>query len=94
MTNFSVITVARGKDDPPLRPYVYVVLSEHFEDSGGNIMVSGKLMDNSEIEGAVALLIKQLEKTQNKAKKALQQAKKKEASLLCNVAESNQNPKH
>ena len=75
MSTFSVITVARGKNDPPFNPYVYVVLSEHFKDSGGNITLSPKLMAEVEIDEAVDLLIKQLEKARKKAKKELQKAK-------------------
>lgn len=75
MANFSVITVARGKNDPPFNPYVYVVLSEYFTDSAGNITLSPNLMAAVEIDEAVDLLIKQLEKARNKAKKELQKAK-------------------
>lgn len=79
MANFSVITVARGKNDPPFNPYVYVVLSEHFKDSDGNITLSSKLMTDMEIDEAIDLLISQLEKARNKAKKELQKAKSKRA---------------
>jgi hypothetical protein len=75
MANFGVITVARGKNDPPLNPYVYVVLSEHFKDSAGNITLSPKLMTEVEIDEVIDLLTNQLEKARNKAKKALQKAK-------------------
>jgi len=75
MENFSVITVARRKNDPPFNPYVYVVLSEHSKDPTGNIMLSAKLMTEIEIDEAIDLLAKQLEKARNKAKKELQKAK-------------------
>jgi hypothetical protein len=75
MANFSVMTKAPGKIDPPFNPYVYVVLSEHFKDFGGNITLTPHLMTEVEIDEAVDLLIKQLEKTRNKAKKGLQKVK-------------------
>jgi hypothetical protein len=75
MANFSVITVARRRNDPPFNPYVYVVLSEHFKESTGNIMLSAKLMSEFEIDEAIHLLAKQLEKARDKAKKELQKAK-------------------
>jgi hypothetical protein len=56
---------------------VYVVLSDYFKDSGGNITLSPKLMAGVEIDEAVDLLIKQLEKARNKAKKELKKAKEK-----------------
>jgi hypothetical protein len=59
----------------PFNPYVYVVLSEHVRDSGGNITLTPHLMTEVEIDEAVDLLIKQLEKARNKAKKELQKAK-------------------
>ena len=75
MANFSVITIARRKNDPPFNPYVYVVLSEHSKDATGNIMLSAKLMTDVEIDETINLLTKQLEKARNKAKKELQKAK-------------------
>lgn len=75
MANFSVITVARRKNDPPFNSYVYLVLSEHSKDSTGNIMLSAKLMTEVEIDEAIDLLTKQLEKARKKAKKELQKAK-------------------
>ncbi len=75
MANFSIITVARRKNDPPFNPYVYVVLSEYFKDSDGHITLSRKLMNEVEIDEAAGLLIKQFEKARNKAKKELQKAK-------------------
>jgi hypothetical protein len=75
MAIFSVMTKARRKNDPPFNPYVYVVLSEHFKDPGGNITLTPHLMTEIEIDEAVDLLIKQLEKARNKAKKELQKAK-------------------
>lgn len=75
MANFDVITVARGKDDPPFNPYVYVVLSEYFTDSNGNITLSWNLMSDIEIDESIKLLIIQLEKARQKAKRKLNKAK-------------------
>jgi hypothetical protein len=75
MSNFSVITVARGKDDPPLNPYVYIVPSGDFKDSSENIRLTPKLMTEVEIDNFIDLLNVQLNKARNKAKKELQKAK-------------------
>jgi hypothetical protein len=80
MPNFDIITVARGKNDPPFNPYVYVVLSEHFKDPNGNITLSAKLMSEIEIDESVNLLINKLEKAREKAKRKLKKAK--EQNLL------------
>jgi hypothetical protein len=75
MANFDVIAVARGKNDPPFNPYVYVVLSEHFKDYNGNITLSANLMSEIEIDESVNLLISQLEKVRQKAKRKLKKGK-------------------
>ena len=77
MTNFSVVTVARGKNDPPFNPYVYVVLSDYFSDSKGNITLTPKLMSDMEIDEFIDLRIMQLNKVRNIAKKKLQKTREK-----------------
>ncbi len=77
MSKFSVIVVAPGKTDPPFNPYVYILLSECFRDSDGNITLSPKLMTDIEVDESVDLLIGQLQKARNKAKRELQKAKSK-----------------
>jgi hypothetical protein len=58
MANFSVITVARRKHDPPFNPYVYIIPSGDFKDSNENIKLTPNLMTEVEIDDFIDLLIK------------------------------------
>jgi hypothetical protein len=79
MEYFSVLTVARRKDDPPFNPYVRVCLA-HSLDSykvvEGRIVLSHTLMGEMEIDEAINWLIEDLEKVRKKAKRDLQNAQK------------------
>jgi hypothetical protein len=75
MSNFSVITVARGKNDLLFNPYIYIVPFGDCKDSSEDIRLTPNLMIEVEIDNFIDLLIKQLNKTRNKAKKELQNAK-------------------
>jgi hypothetical protein len=77
MANFNVITVARGKDDPPFNPYVYIVPSGQYKTSSEIIMLTPHLMTEVEIDEAINSLIEDLEKVRKKAKRDLQNAQKK-----------------
>jgi hypothetical protein len=80
MENFSIFTVAPGKNDPPLPPYVRVYLyhsPDHYEDKEGRIVLSIKLMNEMEIDVAIDGLIQELEKNRKKAKKDLQEEKER-----------------
>lgn len=77
MAYFSVITIARGENDPPLSPYVRVCLAhstDYYEIVQGKIVLSHKLMGDVEIEEAIKWLIEDLKKVQKKAKRDLQKA--------------------
>lgn len=86
MENFSVIIVAHRKNDPLFNPYVYVVLSEHSKVPTGNIMLSAKLMTEIEIDEAIDLLAKQLEKPGTKPKKNSRRRKNRIPSMPDNIA--------
>jgi len=80
MEIFSVNTVAPGKNDPPLPPYVSVCIYhslDHCKDNEGRIDLSLNLMNEMEIDVAIDDLIHNLEKTRKKAKKELKKAKER-----------------
>jgi len=77
MAYFSVITIARGKNDPPFSPYVRICLAnspDSYEIVQGKIVLSHKLMGDVEIEEAINWLIEDLKKVQKKAKRDYQKA--------------------
>ena len=75
MAEINVFEVAPKKGDIPFTPYLHIHLSEHASDSEGHILLSARLMTDKEIDEAVDLLLKQLEKVRKRAKSKLKKVK-------------------
>lgn len=63
--------------DIPGNQMVYVVLNEHFTTKDGHVTVTAKLATEAEVDFAIDHLIKDLERTRNKAKEKIRKINQK-----------------